>query len=252
MAGTYGMEGRVAIVTGAAGGLGRAICADLGKEGVQILGVDIASGADTPDIFLADVGTESGNRDMVAEAVKRFGRIDTLVLNAATQFLSPIPDYPIEEWDRINDVIVRGAFLALKFAWTELTSRPGGRVIAVASTSSFVGQRYACAYIAAKHALLGLVRAAAVEAGPFEMTVNAVVPCLMMTGQVDKQMDERVRITGRSPGELVKEWCRGQAMERPVETAEVARVVTFLASRFSSGITGAAINTDLGYLSVRG
>lgn len=237
---------RVAIVTGAGGGLGAEICRVLKEADLAVLPVDIAG----ENVLAADVGTADGNRRMVEKALEQYGRLDVLVLNAAVQYVAPLPDFPVEEWDRLMDVVLKGPFLAMKYAWSALTAQPGGRIIVTASTSSFVAEPYKPAYISAKHGILGLVRAAAVEAGPHGLTVNAVAPGLMITGLIEGQLPNQMRVRGCSREEVIAAWTAAQAIKRPVEVREVANMIGFLASPASSGITGACIPVDLGQLAM--
>jgi 3-hydroxybutyrate dehydrogenase len=238
------LEGRVALVTGAAGGLGSAVCAEFGAQGAAVVGVDVRG----EGVLLADISNEDGNRLAVETALARYGRLDILVLNAAVQHVAPIAEFPTVEWDRLMGVLLKGPFLSMKAAWAALTARPGGRIIATASTSAFVAEPYKAAYIAAKHGLLGLVKVAAMEGGPCGLTANAVAPGLMMTGLIEGQMAEQMHIRGQSRDEILSVWCSGQAIKRPVDTAEVAATIGFLAGDRASGITGAVIPVDLGEL----
>ena len=239
-----GLEGKVALVTGAAGGLGGAVCTELERQGAAVVGVDVRGDG----VLLADIATEGGNREAVATALERHGRLDILVLNAAVQHVAAIPDFAVEEWDRLMGVLLKGPFLSMKAAWPALTARPGGRIIATASTSAFVAEPFKAAYIAAKHGLLGLVKVAAMEGGAFGLTANAVAPGLMMTGLIEGQMDEQMRIRGQSRDDIIAAWCSGQAIKRPVRTSEVAAAIAFLAGEGASGITGAVLPVDLGEL----
>ena len=235
---------RVAIVTGAAGGLGSEICAVLGEQGALVVPVDVHGAG----MVIADVGTDEGTHAMVAEALGRHGRLDILVLNAGTQHVSPIDVFPEEEWDRVLNVMLKGPFLAVKHAWPALTARPGGRIVFTASSSSFVAEPYKPAYISAKHGVLGLMRATAVEGGAFGLTANAVAPGLMLTDLIERQLPEQMRVRGVSRQEIIDLWVSGNAIKRPVETREVANVIAFLASPAASGVTGATVPVELGEL----
>src|SRR5207245_2228056 len=165
------LDGKVACITGAAGGLGVTIVEVFAREGAEVVAVDIQGDG----CMHLDIGTDEGNRLMVEAALERHGRLDALILNAGAQHVAPIPEQAESDWDRLFDVMVKGPWLAMKHAWPHL-ARPGGRVIATASGSSFIAEQYKSAYVAAKHAVLGLVRVAALEGGPLGMTAHAAGP----------------------------------------------------------------------------
>jgi len=237
------LAGRVAIVTGANGGLGVALCGTLCDHGARVLPVDVVGS----DCFLADVGTSDGNRSMVDEAIERFGRLDILALNAGAQFMSPIPEFPEPQWDHLMSVMAKGPYLAIKHAWPHI-ARPGGRVVITASSSSFTAEPYKTAYTAAKHAVVGLVRTAAVEGGPLGMTANAVAPAWMRTPMVENQLADQIRLHGRSRDEVLADLLARMPVKRFVEPREVAETVAFLASEAASAINGATVPVDLGML----
>lgn len=235
-------EPRVAVVTGAAGGIGSAIVAALRRDGYAVLPVDLAG----DDNFRADIATADGNRAMVEHALDRYGRLDVLVLNAGLQFMAPIPEFPEAEWDRLFAVMAKGPFLAMQAAWAALTSRPGSRIVVTASLSGLAGDRYKAAYVAAKHAVVGLVKVAALEAADHGMTVNAVAPGWVHTPLVDRQLADQARLRGLPPDEILREMANAQPGGRFVEPAEVASVVAFLAGPAASGVNGVCLPVDLG------
>jgi 3-hydroxybutyrate dehydrogenase len=238
------LAGRVAVVTGAAGTLGRAVVGELTLRGAAVVGIDLHG----EDCVHADIGTAEGNAAMVEAAVARHGRIDILILNAGTQHMAPIAEFPDDEWHRLLDVMLSGPFFAMRAAWPELIRRPGGRILVTASTSGFVAERYKAAYIAAKHGVLGLVKVAALEGAPHGLTANAVAPSWMRTPLVESQVADRVRLLGKPEAEVIAELVGEQAAKRFVEPAEVAAALGFLAGPAASGITGACLPVDLGAL----
>jgi len=163
------LTGRVAVVTGAAGGLGSATVQALRRAGATVVPVD----AHGDDCLIADVATAEGNRAMVEAALQRHDRLDILVLNAGAQAMNPIASYPEADWDRLMNLMAKGPFLAMKFAWPHLTRQGSGRIIVTASTVSLQGAPYKAAYVAAKHAVLGLVKVAALEGAAAGLTANA-------------------------------------------------------------------------------
>jgi len=238
------LEGRVAIVTGADGGLGRTLQTTLAREGALVLPVDLRG----DDCWHADVATPEGNRGMVDEAVRRHGRLDILVLNAGVQSMAPISEFRETEWHRLLDLMLTGPFLAIKAAWPYLVARPGGRIIATGSVLSLVAEPFKAAYVAAKHGLVGLIKVAALEGAAQGLTANAVAPGWMRTPIVEKQMADQMRLRGLTREQVLEHMLASQPGQRFVETAEVAELIAFLASAEGSGISGACLPVDLGAL----
>lgn len=239
------MSTRTAVlVTGAANGLGRVIADRFEADGADVLRVDL----DGDGCFRADVGSAEGNAAMVAEAIERFGRLDVLVPNAGTQYTAAIPDYPVEEWDRLMNVMARGPFLAAKHAWPHLIERPGSRIVVTASASSFVAEASKSAYVAAKHAVLGFVRTAALEAAPHAMTVNAVAPAWMRTPLIETHVNHQMTAQQRTREEVLDTMLARHPVRRFIELDEVAEAVLFLASPGASAINGTCLPVDLGTL----
>ncbi|MFK4380891.1 SDR family NAD(P)-dependent oxidoreductase [Bradyrhizobium sp. USDA 223] len=238
----WSLKGRVALVTGAAGGLGRAVVAELSERGADVHGVDIVG----EGVFHADLSTASGNREMVTHVLETAGRLDILVLNAGDQVIAPLDQFPEVEWERLNAVMLDGPFHALKAAWPALTRSAGGRVVVTASVSSYRGAPKKVAYTAAKHGVLGLVRVAAREGGVHGLTVNAVAPGWMDTGIMRGQLQAQAAILGKSADEVIALFRSSQPGDRFVEVHEVAAVIGFLASPCASGINGECITIDLG------
>jgi 3-hydroxybutyrate dehydrogenase len=238
------LTGRVAIVTGAAGGLGSATVQALRRDDATVVAVDVHG----DDCLIADVSTAEGNRRMVEAALERHGRLDILVLNAGAQAMNPIARYSEADWDRLMNLMVKGPFLAMKFAWPHLTRQPGGRIIVTASTVSLAGAPYKAAYVAAKHAVLGLVKVAALEGAAAGLTANAVAPGWMRTPLADDQIRDHMRLRGMSRDEVIASMVAEQPAKRFVDTAEVATLITFLAGDGGSAINGGCIPVDTGTL----
>jgi 3-hydroxybutyrate dehydrogenase len=235
--------GRVALVTGAAGGLGKAICDALERDGADLVRVDLRG----DDCLHFDAATDDGTRSMVDAALKRHGRLDVLVLNAGVQFMAPLPEFPEHEWDRVMNVLVKGPYLAIRHAWPALIARPGGRIVVTASALSYVAEPFKAAYVAAKHGVLGLVKVAALEGGPHGLTANAVAPGRVWTPLVANQVADYVRLRGVSEEQVLEEMLARYPARRFVEAEEVADTVVFLASAKASAITGACLPVDLAY-----
>jgi 3-hydroxybutyrate dehydrogenase len=238
------LEGHVAIVTGSEGALGRAIVHSLAQRGAQVIGVDIGGKAD----YTVDITSSEQTRQLVVDVFAEHGRLDVLALNAGIQHMAPIEDFPLERWEALLAVMLTAPFTMMSEAWPHLARSGHGRVVATASTSSFVAERYKAAYVAAKHGLLGLIKVAALEGADVGITANAVAPSWMRTPMVEGQVAERSRLLGQPENEVIAALVHEQAVKRFVEPAEVAETVAFLASGAASGITGTCIPVDLGAL----
>lgn len=241
---SHPLEGKVAVVTGAAGALGGAICRSFIAHGATVVGTDIAGDG----VFHADISRPEGNQMVVDHVVDRYGRLDLLVLNAGVQHMAPIADFPIGEWDRLLAVMLTGPFLAMKAAWPHLIRHTGSRILVTASTSSYAAEPFKSAYVTAKHGLLGLVKVAALEGAAHGMTVNAVAPSWMRTALVEGQVADRMSLLGLSRDAVVAQMVEEQAIKRFVEVDEVAATLAFLASGPAAAITGSCVPVDLGAL----
>lgn len=236
------LEGKIAIVTGAAGGMGRAIRQALEREGATVIPVDLTG----EGCLLVDVGTAVGNRQMIDHAVAAYGGLDILVLNAGVQYMAPLAEFPEEQWDRLMNVMAKGPFLAMQAAWPLLIDQPGKRVVVTASTSALGGGPHKVAYTAAKHAVLGVVRTAALEGAQYGLTVNAIAPGWVHTGMVEGQLADQVRYFGGTREAILAIMAADQPGGRFITPEEIAATVVFLASPAASGINGVLLPVDLG------
>lgn len=238
------LEDKVALVTGATGSLGRATVDALGAAGAVVVGVDVKG----PCALHEDLGTAEGNERAVQAVIADQGKLDILVLTAGIQHLAPIGEFEDLDWERVMAVTLTGPFQAIRSAWPYLTRHPGGRIVATASTGSFIGERFKAAYIAAKHGLVGLVKVAALEGAPDKLTANAVAPSWMRTPLVEGQVEEQARLRGIEAEAVIADFVDDHAEKRFVEPVEVAETIAFLASPQASGINGTCVRVDLGAL----
>jgi 3-hydroxybutyrate dehydrogenase len=238
------LEGRVAAVTGGAGGLGLAVRAVFDREGATVVPVDLSGDG----CLELDLATDAGNRRMVEQVIAAHGRLDVLVLNAGLQHMAPIGEFPESQWDRLTDVMLKGPFLAIKHAWPELIRRPGGRIVITASTTALVGEAFKAAYVSSKHGVAGLMKVAALEGARHGLNVNAVAPGWMWTPMAERQIDDQARLHGRTREQVLADMDVHNPAGRMLEPREVAEVVAFLASARASGISGTCIPVDLASL----
>lgn len=234
---------RVAVVTGAARGLGAAIATAFEAAGATVVRVDLAG----PGCFTADIATAEGNADLVAHTLELHGRIDSLVLNAGVQHVAPLGAFPEAEWDRLEGVMLKGPFLGLRAAWQELV-QSGGSATVVASANAFLAEPGKVAYNAAKAGTLGLIRTAALEGAPVGVRVNGIAPGWMRTPMAEGQLDELASQPGMDRLRAAAQLLARQPSGRFVELEEVAAVAVFLATDAAVGINGACIPVDHGYV----
>jgi 3-hydroxybutyrate dehydrogenase len=247
---------RVAIVTGGAGGIGRAIAtalaaggatvvvADRDKRGARVVAADLA-GAWAHAIDLSDAGACVG---MIEAVVARQGRLDILVNGAGFQHIAPVVTFPLERWDAILATMLTAPFVLTQAALPVMFERGWGRIVNIGSIHSVVASPNKVAYVVAKHGLLGLTRAVALEAGPHGVTCNAVCPAYVRTPLVEAQIAGQARTAGIPEREVVDRiMLADAAIPRLLEAHEVAAYVRFLCSDAAAGITGSAQMIDGGW-----
>ena len=249
-------KGRVAIVTGGARGIGRAIAERLAKQEkcrVVVADVDEAGKKVARSIggyfVYADLAKPEECRAVVEKAVEKFGTVDILVNNAGIQHIDPIRDFPDEDWDRIMAVMLRAPFILTKAVWPIMEAKKRGRIVNIASVHGLVASASKSAYVAAKHGLVGLTKVAALEGGSVGITVNAVCPAYVRTDLVSGQVREQARTHNISEGEVLeKVFLEKAAIRRLIEPDEVAALVCYLCSDDASAMTGSAIPIDVGWM----
>jgi 3-hydroxybutyrate dehydrogenase len=237
-------DGRAALVTGAASGIGAAISTRLRADGFDVLGVDLRGDVD----FHADLTTRAGNREAVAAAVERFGRLDAVIPNAGFQHVAPIEEFPEDRWDGILAVLLTSPFLLARYAWLHLRESGAGRFVAIASVHGLVASPYKAAYISAKHGVLGLVKTLALEGAEHGISATAVCPAYVRTPLVEGQIADQARAHGMSEDRVLEEVILApHAVKRLIEPEEVAATVAFLVGPEGRAFTGAPVVMDQGW-----
>jgi 3-hydroxybutyrate dehydrogenase len=236
-------------VTGAASGIGRAIAQRLVDDGWDVLSVDLQAADDTPGSpFAADLTTRAGNHGAVAAAVERFGRLDAVIPNAGFQHVSPIDEFPEDRWDALIALLLTSPFLLARAAWPLLKQSGDGRFVAIASVHGLVASPYKAAYVSAKHGVIGLIRALALEGGEHGISATAICPGVVRTPLIEGQIPDLAESHGLSEDRALDEVLLGsQAIKRMIEPAEIAAAVAFLLSPAGRAFTGAPLAMDQGW-----
>jgi 3-hydroxybutyrate dehydrogenase len=243
------MDEKVAVVTGAASGIGRAVAARLEADGWSVLSVDLEPDEQGPGTPLgADLTTREGNRDAIATALERFGRLDAVVANAGFQHVAPVEEFPEDTWDAIVALLLTSPFLLAKAAWPALRESGEGRFVAIASAHALVASPFKSAYVSAKHGVLGLVRTLALEGAGDGISATAVCPGYVRTPLVEKQLADQAKARG-IPEERVLEdvILEPHAVKRLIEPEEVAATVAFLLGPDGRAFTGVPVTMDQGW-----
>jgi 3-hydroxybutyrate dehydrogenase len=243
------LEGRAAIVTGAASGIGRAIADRLVADGVRVLAVDLHPDQDGPgEPFAADLTTREGNRGCVEAALERFGRLDAVVANAGFQHVAPVREFPEDRWDALISLLLTSPFLLARYAWDALAASGEGRFVAIASAHGLVASPFKAAYVSAKHGVLGLVKTLALEGAEAGILATAVCPGFVRTPLVEAQIASQAQAHGMPEERVLEDVILApHAIKRLIEPDEVAGVVAFLMGVGGRAFTGVPVSMDLGW-----
>jgi 3-hydroxybutyrate dehydrogenase len=253
------LNGKVALITGAASGIGHGIAQRFAKAGGRVciadLNIDAAKsaaaqiGGDDVAIAVAmDVTNEEQVRAGVDTAAKAFGTIDILVSNAGIQIVHPIEEFPFEDWKRLLSIHLDGAFLTTKACVKYMYPQKSGALIYMGSVHSHEASPLKSAYVAAKHGILGLARVMAKEGAKHNVRANTICPGFVMTPLVEKQIPQQAHDLGITEQRVVDDVMLGETVDKQFTMiSDVAEVALMLASFQTNALTGESIVVSHGW-----
>ncbi|MGE0766707.1 MAG: 3-hydroxybutyrate dehydrogenase [Hyphomicrobiaceae bacterium] len=253
-------NGRIAIVTGAASGIGKEIAirfaaeggvpviADLNLEAAQMTASEIkAKGGDAFAVAM-NVTDEAQVENGVAEVVARYGKVDILVSNAGIQIVKPLVEFPYADWKKLLSIHLDGAFLTTRACLKHMYAANYGRVVYMGSVHSKEASKLKAPYVTAKHGLLGLAKVLAKEGAEHNVTANVVCPGFVRTPLVDKQIPEQAKELGITEAQVVKDVMLKDTVDGEFTTTDdVADAVLFFAAANSNVMTGQSIVVSHGW-----
>ncbi|WP_101652992.1 3-hydroxybutyrate dehydrogenase [Brevibacterium ihuae] len=243
-----GIAGKRALVTGGASGLGNAIASRLAELGARVTVADVDE--DAAHELATMIGGEAWVVDLSDTAALDDMRLDAdiLVNNAGIQRIHAIEEFPLDEWQLINRLMLEAPFLLTKAVLPGMYERGWGRIINVSSVHGVRASPFKSAYVAAKHGLMGLTKVTALEGGPHGVTCNAINPGYVMTPIVERQVADQARTRGIGEDQVMEDvFLAHSAVPRLAEPEEIAELAAFLASDAAAVITGSAHLVDGGW-----
>lgn len=248
-------EQQIALVTGAASGIGLAAAESLAASGRKVVIADINAEAGAAvakrldGLFVqADLSLASGCRTLVDRVLEHYGRCDILVNNAGIQHVAPIEEFPEDKWNFIISLMLTAPFLLTKYVWPKMRENGWGRIVNINSAHGLRASEFKSAYISAKHGLSGLTKTAALEGGPQGITVNSICPAYVRTPLVDNQIDAQAATHGMAREDVINNiMLKKAAVKRLIEPQEVGALVVYLCSDAAQCITGTLLPIDCGW-----
>lgn len=254
------LQGKVAIVTGAASGIGKEIARRFAKEGASVVIADLmlhAAQATVEEFNAAghrafavamDVSDEAAVEAGIAAAIKAFGKIDILVSNAGIQIVHPLDQFPFADWKKMVAVHLDGAFLTTRACLRAMYAAGGGSIIYIGSVHSKEASLLKAPYVAAKHGLLGLCKVVAKEGAKHGVRANVVCPGFVRTPLVDKQIPEQAKALGISEADVVRNVMLRETVDGEFTTTEdVADAALFFAAAKTNALTGQSLVVSHGW-----
>lgn len=244
------MKKNVAIITGAASGIGLTIAEDLLNLGYDCVSFDIKKPEKNNGItyYHCDLSNPDVLKKSFELVRKNHGPCKVLINNSGLQFMAPIEEFPLEKWNLLIGVMLTGTFLCSQEAFKDMKALGGGRIINISSVHGKLASPFKAAYVSAKHGVLGLSKVVALEGAQHKITSNTICPGFVDTPLMRKQVTAQADLNKISEEEVIQKiFLKDQAMKDLTSTAQVSAMVQFLISESASTITGEAFNISGGW-----
>jgi 3-hydroxybutyrate dehydrogenase len=255
------LKNKVAIITGAASGIGKEIAMEFAREGAKVCIADlmldsatvtaneINQAGGTAMAVAMNVTDEAQVDNGVADTIAKFGGVDILISNAGIQIISPIVDFKLEDWKRMLAIHMDGAFLTTRACMRAMVKAGnGGTVLYMGSVHSHQASPLKSAYVAAKHGLIGLAKVVAKEGAKDKIRANVICPGFVRTPLVDKQIPEQAKSLGISEADVIKNVMLKETVDGEFTTVQdVAQTAVFLAAFPTNALTGQSITVSHGW-----
>jgi 3-hydroxybutyrate dehydrogenase len=254
------LDGQVAVVTGAAAGIGRAIAdlfategatvaiADLSITAARVAAAEIMAQGGQATAIAMDVSDEEAVEAGIANVLAACGRVDILVSNAGIQIVHPLHEFPLPDWRRMLAIHLDGAFLVARACLRPMYAAKRGAIIYIGSVHSKEASALKAAYVTAKHGLIGLARVVAKKGAAHGVRANTVCPGFVRTALVEKQIPEQARALGLSEEQVVRDVMLKDTVDGEFTAADdVARAVLFFAAAESGAMTGQSLIVSHGW-----
>ena len=251
---------KVAVITGAASGIGKEIAFSFAREGAKVVIADLdqnaaqkaASEIDPTGKRALGVGMDVSNEEQVesgmATAIETFGRLDILVSNAGVQIVAPLVEFDFDKWKKLLSVHLDGAFLTTRAALRQMYRQKSGSIIYMGSVHSKEASPLKAPYVTAKHGLIGLAKVVAKEGAAHGVRANVICPGFVRTPLVDKQIPEQARELGISEADVIKTMMLKETVDGEFTTVQdVAEAALFLAAFPSNALTGQSMVVSHGW-----
>ena len=254
------IKNKTVIVTGAGSGIGKAIAIHFANQGARVVIADLNESAaqeqadkinnnnGTSIAIGCDVANEQNVTEMVQKTVANFGTVDILINNAGLQFISKVEDFPLEKWNQLISVMLTGTFLCTKACVPYMKKNNWGRIINISSAHGKTPSPWKCAYVAAKHGIIGFTKVMACELAEWDITANSICPGYVLTPLVEKQIIDLAKQHGINEDQVPEQvLLKNQPLKKLVSTDELASLALYLAGPAAQCITGQALSIDGGW-----